>query len=329
MLDLPRLQSIHLSRVPPGQLLFAEGALRWDYLLPRRTNIILEGIEHIPSDRSVFLAMNHTDRYNYWPFQYQMHRLGLRYTATWVKGKYYENPLVSRFLDSMNNIPVPSRGYVISVLFRQATKRKPSEAEYRFLRDLVDGKIVPQADVVAGQSEAVKLLLKSQGDGQAQPFLTWFNGHFDLMIDEVLRIHREAVNQFDLNILVFPQGTRSIRLSKGHTGLVQMAQYLGCAIVPVGCNGSDRVYPGNSPLAKGGRIVYRIGKPLELEGPELAPHRVRDPYRPLTREATAAHNPKFAAMTDVVMHKINELLDPAYQFADGGSDGVQGVQRFM
>jgi len=130
MLDLARLQRIHLQRVPPGQRLMA-ALLALDYRFPRRTRIEIEGIERIPQDRPVFLAMNHTDRYNYWPLQYHMHTRGLRYTATWVKGKYYQHPLMAWFMDRTGNIPLPSRGYVVASGFQQQAGRKPDAEEYR------------------------------------------------------------------------------------------------------------------------------------------------------------------------------------------------------
>src|ERR1041384_3307940 len=103
MLDLKRLKSIKLHKKPPGQLLLANTLMRLDYSFPKPTEIVLEGVGNIPDDRPVFFAMNHTDRYNYWPFQYQMYRQGVpRFTATWVKGKYYENAVMARFLDSTN-----------------------------------------------------------------------------------------------------------------------------------------------------------------------------------------------------------------------------------
>ena len=40
-------------------------------------------------DEPVIFAMNHTDRYNYVPFQYGLWQEKDRFTATWVKGKYY------------------------------------------------------------------------------------------------------------------------------------------------------------------------------------------------------------------------------------------------
>jgi hypothetical protein len=99
--------------------------------------------------------------------------------------------------------------------------------------------------------------------------------------------------------------------------------------VPVGCNGSNLVYPGNSPFAKGGRIIYRIGKPLRLDGRELRDYRVTEPFRPFTLEA-GVHREAFHGMTAVVMDHINELLDPEYQYAeDRTSDGVRGMDRFL
>lgn len=327
MLDLKRLQRIKLHKRPPVQLFIANAILVFDYRLPRRTRITLEGVENIPRDRGVFLAMNHTDRYNYWPFQYQMYRHGgLRFTATWVKGKYYEKRLMGAFMDSTNNIPLPSRGYVITTRFREALGRVPTKDEYTALRALVDHKLSP-AEAAAQGGEGVALYLAS--DGPESEALARFETYFEAMMGAVTRLTRDALTIHELNVMVFPQGTRSKRLSRGHTGLMQMAQHLGNAIVPVGCNGSDRAYPGSSPLSKGGDLVYRVGAPLELDGPELGPFRVTEPFTPFTASA-AKHEAKFRAATDVVMDHINELLDPEYQYADDrASDGVDGIQRFV
>lgn len=323
VLDLDRLKRIKLHRRPMGQKLVAELLLRADYRFPRKTEIHIEGLDNIPRDRGVYFAMNHTDRYNYWPFQYQMYRQGLRFTATWVKGKYYENRFVAAFLDANNNIPLPSRGYVISTEFRERMKRVPTEGEYRVLRAMVDDRNSLGLD---NEPALAKLVAK---DGGPEAFLDHFETTFKAMMNEVVRLTTSALRDLDLNILVFPQGTRSKRLSKGHNGLMQMAQNTGHAIVPVGCNGSDRAYPGGSPLSKGGRIVYRVGKPLELDGPELGSFRVTEPYVPFSRE-TAAFEDRFVGATTVVMDHINELLDPEYRYSeDRQSDGVEGRRRFL
>jgi hypothetical protein len=78
--------------------------------------------------------MNHTDAFNYWPFQYALHRAAERYTAAWVKGKNYDGFVASRFMRWTNNIPLASRGYVITRDFVSTVGRLPSADEYRVLR---------------------------------------------------------------------------------------------------------------------------------------------------------------------------------------------------
>lgn len=317
-INLDLLRGIRLSARPKFQIFIGHTLLRVGFNLPRKTEIVVEGLENIPCE-PVFYAMNHTDKYNYWPFQYRLWRELARFTATWVKGKYFESKLLSLFLVATNNIPLPSRGYVITTEFRRAEKRPPDAAEYRVLRDLADG---VRADA-AGASDAVKRFLEGGG-------LARFEESFRLMMKAVVNITGDALERLKLDVLIFPQGTRSIRLSKGHTGLAQVAQSLGKTIVPIGCSGSDTVYPGGSPWPKGGRVVYRIGKPLPVDGPDLAPFRVTEPFEPLVPEANKSHGAKFRAITDLVMARIDDLVDPPYKYAEGAaSDGVKEMERFL
>lgn len=299
---LAQLQRLKLSRHPLVQSFLAHTFLRATYTLPRRTEIVLEGLENIPRDRTVFFAMNHTDRYNYWPFQWGLWKRGYRFTATWVKGKYFENPWMSRFMIATNNIPLPSRGYVIATQFRDEIGRVPAAPEYRVLRDLADGVASTSGD---GGADVVRFVA---GGG-----LVRFEEAFNAMIGEVTRLTRGALEELGHDVLVFPEGTRSLRLQKGHTGLAQMTQHLGATIIPVGCNGSDKLYPGGSPWSKGGRVVYRLGPPMPVDGPELAEFRVRAPFQPLSLAASRAHGDAFRAITDRVMSRIESLLDEPYR----------------
>lgn len=320
MLTLERLKKVQLHRRSLGQKVMANLVLRWDYRLPRRTRITLEGLENLPRTPVIF-AMNHTDRYNYWPFQYATYRKGLAMTCTWVKGKYYENPAMGWFMDQCNNIPVPSKGYLITVQMRQATGRVPEGDSYRALRTLADKGALPD-----DASAPVHAFLRSQGGADA--WRARIETLYADMMAAVVDLNRQALD-IGCNIIIFPQGTRSTRLSKGRVGLAQLAQHLGATIVPVGCNGSDTVYPASSPFAKGGKIVYRIGKPLPVDHPDLAPHRVTAEFQPFTPSADP-HRPAFEAITAVVMDRINDLLDPQYRFGeDDASDGVRGAQRFV
>jgi 1-acyl-sn-glycerol-3-phosphate acyltransferase len=323
VLTLERIRRIQLTDRPLAQRVLAALLLNLDYRFPRRTEIVVEGLEHVLDTGPCFLAMNHTDRYNYWPFQCHLHLSG-RYTATWVKGKYYDSALTGGFMDLMSQIPLASRGYVIATAWKQAGTGRLDGDTYRVLRDVVDGKAPVEAALDRGGATAE--FVRAHG---GQGFAEHMQARFGALMDEVMRLNQQAFD-VGLYVLVFPQGTRSIRLSKGHTGLMQVAQHLGVPIVPIGCSGSDKVYPGDLPFAKGGRIVYRCGAPLHLDGPELGAHRVTTPFRPLTRAATAAHGEAFQAATDVVMDRIEQLVDPEYRYAeDRASDGVSGVDRFV
>ncbi|MFU8804899.1 MAG: hypothetical protein ACNA8W_13885, partial [Bradymonadaceae bacterium] len=139
MLTLDVMNEIRLSKRPIGQLAMAGLVLTPNFNLPwTKTDIELEGFENIPTDRPVIFAMNHTDRYNYWPFQYRLWRDHGIYTTTWVKGKYYNNKAVQRFMVATSNIPVPSRGYLITADAVTLLKRPPAEQTYRLLRDAID-----------------------------------------------------------------------------------------------------------------------------------------------------------------------------------------------
>ncbi len=336
MLTLERMRAIRLHRRPLGQLVFANSLLMLDYRFPKPTKIVIEGLQHLPRDRTVILAMNHTDRYNYWPFQYQLYREGLPFTATWVKGKYYENKAMAAFMDACNNIPLPSRGFVLSSDFRACMGRKPSKEEYRCLRDWVDGKRAPDGENGAAPGEVTAFLARfcarEAGDPSravdAAAFLAAFDRNWLRYVHEIVRLTATALGGAGNNLLVFPEGTRSTTLGPGQVGLVAMAWHLGCDIVPVGCNGSDACYPGNSPFSRGGRIVYRVGPALRLEGPELSPFAVPRNVLPLTRDADP-YLERYRAATAVVMDRIAALLDPVYLPKPGAGPSKDGADRFM
>lgn len=321
MLDLARLERIKLRTTPPGQVLVANLGLALDFRFPRRTEIVLEGADQLP-DRNVILAMNHTDRFNYWPLQYQLYREGLGFTATWVKGKYYESRFVGWFMDMCNNIPLPSRGYVIASEFRLRAGRAPTRDEYRALRDRVDDRCTATAAPPEGASDE---LVSALGDAD---FLGGVEATFERMMVEVVRLSRQAYDELNLHLLVFPEGTRSIRLGRGRTGLAQMAHALGATIVPVGCNGSDRLYPSDSPFSKGGRVVYRFGPSIRVDDPTLADLAVPRDVLPFSREASARYGDRYQALTDRVMSAIAELLDPEYLPSEDEVQG-DGVDRFL
>ena len=315
MISHELLKSIKIRKNPIAQKLFAK-VLAVSYTLPTKTNIIVEGWENIP-DRPCFLAMNHTDRFNYWPFQYMLATRKDQYTCAWVKAKYFANPFVRSFLLACNNIPVAPKGTLITKSFVQKMNRKPTGEEYKLIRNHLQQGGNPDSKVASffGQNP--------------QEVVHQIESEFALLSEEVVRLNQEALNMGH-HILIFPQGTRSIRLSKGHIGLAQMSQRLRAPIVPIGCSGSDLCHKGSNPWAKGGTITYRIGTPIYSDDAKIARYQVPADFVPFSASAHQNHRESFQAITDVVMDEINELVDPPYQYSqDKESDGVKGIERFM
>lgn len=304
-----------------------------NYALPwTRTRIVVEGLEHLRALRRsgtpAILLMNHTDRYNYWPLQYQLWREGLGYTATWVKGKYYENAALGWFMDATNNIPIPSLGYVLSKDFQLFCRRLPRDEEYGALRRFAEGQLTAEEAGARGGPDVARLIAATWPavlDIPAVPYPESLRRRFEAMNDRVVALCTEAL-AMGLFLLIFPEGTRSRRLRPGHSGAAQILLHTGAAAVPIGCNGSDQCYPGDSPLSRGGTVRYRVGEPISAA--EIAALRPDPPFRPLSAEADG-HRERLAALTARIMARINVLLDPPYQASTGDEATEAGANRFL
>ena len=328
MIDQARLDAIHLHSRPLMQRVFGWLLLTPNYKNPLKpTRIRLEGTENIPPGGGSVFVMNHTDRYNYWPFQYELWKRGLGFTATWVKGKYYENAFMGWFMDANNNIPIPSKGYVMTKDFSAVHGRVPDDKEYAALKRLLDGGAEETARQEGGAAVAELLGLRWP-ETPAGTYAASLESRFLRMMQRVVDINKEALGM-GLNLLIFPQGTRSVHLTKGHVGAAQIVLHTGATVVPVGCSGSDRCYPGDLPFSHGGEITYRIGKPLTAKG-ELAPFFPPGPFVPFTESATR-YQPTFQKLTDLLMDRINDLVDPPYRYPDeaGPATGERGARRFV
>jgi len=304
MIDEKHLDNIRLSPTPIGQRIMARFVLGPNYRLFQNVDIRLENLERIPNDETVIFAMNHTDRYNYWPFQYQLWRLRFPYTTVWAKGKYYRNKTVGKFLDACNVIPVPSMGYLVEEFYKQRFSRKIGKEEYRIIKDWIDGKIDEAASLVTLKSETLSLFKQS--------FIEHLKDYHQLLMEKVAELSTKAVRDWNLNLIIFPEGTRSLRLGVGRTGLAQIALYSGKKIIPVGCNNSDLVYSGHLPFAKTGIITYRIGEPLSVDG-RLKDFRITESFKLFSRESQEKYRAQFEGVTQVVMDCINQLLDERHR----------------
>lgn len=316
---LETLKRFRYPKVPYAQILIARTFITADYRLPPRTTTTVDGLDKMSHQQPYLVAMNHTDRFNYAPFMTYLDKAGLPPMAPWVKGKYYQKKWLAKLLTWCACTPVPSRGFLITVDWIARMNRPPGDEEYRQLRLLGDG--VPLiGDLLPGVEEYLKL---APGGGRDE-FVPLFQQHFEGLSAELVRINIEALES-GYRPLVFPQGTRSRRLTPGFSGIVQMALHLKVPILPVGVSGSDKIYPGNSIRSKGGHVHYSIG---DLYDPSAEPNAPTD-FMPLTIEASAKHGEAFAEITSHVMDRLNDLLPPDYQYDPEGPNTRQGIRRFL
>jgi hypothetical protein len=311
MIDLDYLKKINLVTSPMGQQLVASLLLFPNYRIFANVDIQIENIERIPRDENVIFAMNHTDRFNYWPFQYKLWSMKcFSYATVWVKGKYYRNALLAKGLDLCNLIPVPSMGYLIEEFYRKKFKQRLDKNVYRAIKDIIDGRYESIEAYPKKASEALNAL--------GEQFVDFVRGYYDLIMERVAELSRTALSEKRLNLIVFPEGTRGTQLGEGRTGVAQLALSTGKKIVPVGCNNSDQLYTGSLPFAKSGQIVYRVGEPLSLDN-QLREFAIDEPFKLFSKESQRKYKRQFEEVTRIVMENINKLLDEKYRRAFTGS----------
>ncbi len=332
MLDLARLERLKLYRRPLSQRTVGR-VLGMNYSWLPGIGLEFQNQDRIPEEPVIF-AMNHTDRYNYWPFQYQLWQQLDRFTATWVKGKYYEGRFLGRFMESMAQLPTVSRGYLITRDFVSVMNRTPTDQEYAMLRTAVDACAIGDEAFLPDPPEIPEMLLRKTRNPFGVAYDPSQSGYpeyicelFHAMMARFVDLNERAIG-IGLNLLIFPQGTRAKRLLPAHIGISQIALHLKIPIVPVGCNGSDGVYPGASPFARRGRIVYRMGEPLFYQ--DLEAFHIKEAYAPFSATAERDYSEQFRGLASLVTDRIEPLLDPEYQRADDVVEGTeQGVHRFV
>jgi 1-acyl-sn-glycerol-3-phosphate acyltransferase len=143
-------------------------------------------------------------------------------------------------------------------------------------------------------------------------FVEQIRNYHESLMARVAALSRKALLEKNLNLIIFPEGTRSLKLGEGKTGLAQLALHTERTVVPVGCNNSDLVYRGHLPFARSGWITYRVGEPLSFNG-QLKDYRIREGFKLFSRESQRRYREQFDAVTRVVMDCINRNVDERYR----------------
>jgi hypothetical protein len=225
------------------------------------------------------------------------------FTTVWVKAKYYKNAFLAKGLDLCNLIPVPSMGYLIEEFYRKHFNRKMDRGLYRTVKDIIDGRI----GIAGPQERAATEALQAMGEN----FAEFIRGYYEAIMEKVAGLSKAALCEKNLNLIIFPEGTRSVKLAEGRTGLAQLALYTEKRIVPVACNNSEEVYRGSLPIARSGRITYRVGEPLSVHD-RFKSYRITEPFPLFSRESQQRYREQFEEVTRIVMTSIEGMLDAKY-----------------
>lgn len=285
--------------------------------------VVVEGREHLPLTPAL-LACNATHRYDPLTFRVAMLDLGAN-AATVSKGKNWHDPATAYAARTLGSLPLCSRGYLITMDFLALHGRRPTEAEYRALRDHVDREAplpgMASLEALTTQERDVltcPLDLARRSYREAMLAIYWeFQSEFMQQARTVVRAGR--------HIHMYPQGTVSSRLSEGRTGAVQIAAELGLPIVPVGMSGVRSAFRSlDGPLPARGTITIRLGQAYHLPTDALPPG-----FRALHPEDEAVHKTTLGRLTGDLMERISDLVSPEYGWAPGRvSDGTRGTERF-
>ena len=295
--------------------------LRVGMSLPgRRVQFDVVGKENLPTEPCIIVT-NHTHRMDWLAMRFICYRLG-RMQVNWVKPRTYEEGM-ARFLDLTGNVPLASRGYLISADFREVHGRAPSESEYRAIRDHLDhDQPLPSSPPYDTLLTTARKVLGLPYDPESDTYRLHLETVFHQMMQATLARTRQLM-ALGCDLAIMPQGAIAPRLTQGHPGAIQAAHALSVPIVPVGISNFPQVWGGGDGLpAHGGRVRVEIGKPIHLASlPGFTP------FLPSSEREFA---PQLQASTAEMMEAINALLSESHRWGtDRTATEVQGVARFV
>lgn len=275
----------------------------------------------MPRGEPVLIATNSTQKYDFIALRRAASSAGVK-VVTVTKGKNYHDRIMALAMGHLGVVPLASRGYLILVDFTQTIGRRPSDLEYRRLRDAVDrdAALPDQEPFVALSGRARSLLgwdIAPARDGYGGALREVYRA----VMAETVRLAGEAVRAGH-HIQMYPEGTVSPRLGVGRTGAAQLARALGLAVVPVGMNGCPETFVGQGMAVRGGRIVIRVGEPM-------VPPPLATDFIPFDPDSERRHAAGLARFTGVIMDRIDALLDPPYRRAPDRPAPASDLRKFL
>lgn len=289
------------------------------------TRFHVEGWENLPRGPAL-LATNSTQKNDFMALRWVADRRGRR-MVTVTKAKNYHDPVMGFLLKRLGVVPIASKGYFLLLEFTDRLGRRPTDAEYRALRDHVDrGEPLPAGEPYDTLRTRPHRVLGRDFDPGREAWRDFQHRLYAESLAETLRLAREAA-QAGYDVQMYPEGTVAPRLGRGRHGAVQLAWALGLPLVPVGMSGCPGAFAGDSPLLKlrGGDITLRIGAPLSLPA-DFLPADFR-PFDPRDEAAYKAALDGYVAGS--LMPALDALLDPPFRHVENDAFVGKGTRAFL
>lgn len=317
MLTIQDCQQINPLSTPLATKLCATGAQTFLGATPISIRVI--NAESLPDGPAIF-SPNHTHKFDFLPIRsalFDTHRL-----ITWIKARDYSDPIMRRFFNAAGNVPIVSRGFVISADVITRFGRRPTEVEYRALRDHVDrGTALPESLVFDILQTESRDICGRRFDVNQETYADAIQStYFDYM--NATLAHGKTIRDAGCHQHIYPQGAVSPHLTPGRTGAVQAAIALDLPIVPVGISGCIETFRKDWPFGRG-EIRIKIGDPIQIQSFENA--------RPFHHAWEKQHEVFLQQETERLMNRIHDLIDRQYRWASDPEQitGKTGIARFI
>lgn len=305
-----------LPQAPTWPLL-ASAMRAWMAGVGFRVEVI--GAERLPEGPAL-LCTNSTQRHDFFALMRGLDALGKR-VVTFTKAKNFHSPVSAFVMRRTGTIPLASRGYVISIDLRDSLGRRPTDEEYRTVRDHVDRE-APLSAALRWLQTRPRDILGVPFDPQRCAYRDQVQEVYRRSLAETVRLAKVAVDD-GCYLQIYPEGTVSRHLGAGRIGAVQFAKALGLAVVPIGMSGCPGAFFGESPVPAPGTVRIRVGEPLALAAALPAAHRAFHP------DDEAANRAALLGATQTLMGSIEALVDDAHKRPRGGALPGKGVRAFL
>jgi 1-acyl-sn-glycerol-3-phosphate acyltransferase len=266
------------------------------------------------------LCTNSTQRHDFFALMKALDERGQR-VVTFSKAKNFHSGIQAFLMKRCGVLPLASRGYVLAADFVSLMHRKPTEDEYRALRNHLDRNL--------DLPDALRTLQRVKRDVlgiEFDPSSTTYRDHIHHVYAESLahsvRLAKQCIHA-GFHVQIYPEGTVSRQLGVGRIGAVQFARALGLQAVPVGMSGCPEAFFGQSPIPAPGVVTIRVDKPLDLAAMLPDTHR---PFHPIHE---AQNRGTLLNATRILMDRIEDLVDASYKRPLGVALQAKGVKAFL